>query len=215
MSHHALHPDAEGLEPDSWDPKVDHDEGDAGTVEVLATLGVHHEYGLAEARAAHTAAPNPSGLSDDHRVKARDLACAAALLGYHNSDALHYTQRPRRWDGINLNLKAYQGEFPHFADCSAYVTWCLWNGLDHYGVRDVPNDYAWKAGYTGTLAVHGARASEWIMRGDYAIYGSAWPYGHTALCIGGGMVISHGSERGPLLLPMNYRSDLAMVRRSI
>ena len=36
-------------------------------------------------------APNPSGLSSAHRIRARDLAIQAALLGLHNAPAIHYT----------------------------------------------------------------------------------------------------------------------------
>jgi cell wall-associated NlpC family hydrolase len=51
------------------------------------------------------------------------------------------------------------------------------------------------------------------MRGDLAIYGSGAPGEHVAICIGGGLVISHGSEPGPFKLPLRYRTDLLEIRR--
>lgn len=159
-----------------------------------------------------------SGLSAPHRIRARDLAVRAAYLGLRNKDALHYTQGPQRWEGIAKNLKAWRGEFPRNGDCSAFATWCLWNGLDHYGVRDTVNGHNWRAGYTGTMVNHGKRVVHEanILRGDLALYGD--PYGrsgHVAICVGGGRVISFGSEAGPYLLALHYRSDLRQIRRYI
>lgn len=158
-----------------------------------------------------------SGLSDKHRIRARDLAMEAAHLGLRNARAIHYTQGARRWDGINKNLKAWQGEFPTYADCSSFATWCLWNGLDHYGVRDTVNGQNWRAGYTGTMLTHGKRVvhkDNWL-RGDLLIYGRGAPGAHVAIYIGGGKAISHGSEGGPYLVRWDYRRDLLAVRRCI
>lgn len=169
-------------------------------------------------------APNPSGLSDPHRIAARDMAVQAAILGYHNRDAMHYTQSASRWEGIDQNRKAWRGQYPNHADCSAFVTWCLWNGLDHFQVRDLVNGAAWRAGYTGTLHTHGVRVDGVyaIQRADVVLYGD--PYGrdgHTALIVGhdkryGGrlMVVSFGSEAGPLYLAYNYR-PVTEIRRYI
>ena len=158
-----------------------------------------------------------SGLSPKHRERARDLTVRAAILGLRNAPAIHYTQGGSRWEGIDKHLKAWLGEFPNYADCSAFATWCLWNGLDHYGVRDVVNGANWRAGYTGTMLKHGKRVvhERNILRGDLALYGTGWPGEHVALCIGGGLVISHGSEAGPFKLPLRYRNDLLEVRRYI
>jgi hypothetical protein len=161
-----------------------------------------------------------SGLSDAHRSHARSLAKSAALLGYNHRDLVHYTQSVRRWDGINKDFKAYQGEYPKYADCSAYVTWCLWNGLDHYGVRDVVNAANWQGGYTGTMLEHGKQVQHqenWLV-GDAVIYGSPGSVGrHTAIIVDpdAGLCISHGSEGGPYLVKWNYRSDVLEIRRYI
>src|SRR3982751_6123357 len=136
-----------------------------------------------------------SGLSADHRKKAREIAYKAALLGFQRRDEIHYTQGAMRWQGINENLRAWKGQFPRHADCSAFATWCIWNGLAHFNVRDTVNGANWKAGFTGTMLRHGKRVMhrDNILRGDCVIYGQKGTVGaHTAICIGGGMVISHG-----------------------
>lgn len=159
-----------------------------------------------------------SGLSAEHRDKARDLAMRAAFLGLHRAPYLHYTQGGQRWEGIDERLKAWRGEFPQHGDCSAFATWCIWNGLSHYHVRDTVNGAAWKAGYTGTMVEHGKRVRDLdnVKRADLALYGDPrGGTGHVAVCIGGGKVISFGSERGPFLLPLRYRRDLVQVRRYI
>jgi cell wall-associated NlpC family hydrolase len=159
-----------------------------------------------------------SGLSDAHRSNARRLAMQAAFLGLAHAPVVHYTQGPRRWDGINRNLKAWRGQYPTFADCSAFATWCIWNGLDHYGVRDTVNASNWQAGYTGTMLEHGkvVQHEENVLQGDLVLYGNRGTSGkHVAICVGGGKVISHGSEGGPYLLPIHYRSDVIDIRRYI
>ena len=157
-----------------------------------------------------------SGLSWPHRKKARELAVAAARLGVQHEPEIHYTQGVQRWYGIDHNLKAYRGEYPLYADCSAFTTWCLWNGLSHYGVRDTVNGANWQAGYTGTQKQHGKPVKlrvNW-RSGDLVHYGPGTG-AHVAIYIGGGQVISHGSEGGPMVLPWNYRSDYAETRRYI
>jgi hypothetical protein len=157
-----------------------------------------------------------SGLSDRHRAKARRLALHAAELGLAHAAELHYTQGPDRWEGIDRGLKAWRGEFPRHADCSSFATWVLWNGLSHYGVRDVVNGANWRAGYTGTMIRHGYRVQhmENIQPLDLALYGNPLgPTGHVAICVGDAHVISFGSEPGPFKLYLNYRDDLKQVRR--
>ncbi len=156
----------------------------------------------------------PSGLSPDHRRKAINMALQAAVLGYHNREAIHYTQGPKRWEGIDQHRKAWRGEYPNYADCSAYVTWCLWNGLDHFGEPDIVNRQRWLAGYTGTMLQHGESVSS-PRPGDAIIYGISYPGEHTAIYTGGGLVVSHGSEPGPLLIPWRYRPDVLSIRRYI
>lgn len=160
-----------------------------------------------------------SGLSAAHRNAAKHAVVQAAYLGLHHAPELHYTQGARRWEGIDKKLVAARGQYPRYADCSAFATWCLWNGLYVlYGCSDVVNGQRWQAGYTGTQHEHGKRVVHEKNRqwGDLALYGD--PYGstgHVAVYVGGGKVISHGSEGGPYYLPINYRADLREVRRYI
>lgn len=159
-----------------------------------------------------------SGLNAKQRDRVRALATEAARLALDHAPQVHYTQGSSRWQGIDKKLKAWKGQYPNYADCSSLATWCLWNGLSHYGVRDTVNGCAWKAGYTGTMLQHGKRVvhRENVLRGDLALYGVPGTTGkHVAICVGGGKVISHGSEAGPFLLPIDYRSDLMQIRRYI
>lgn len=164
-----------------------------------------------------------SGLSANNRRIARNRAATAAMLGYRNRGVVHYTQGPLRWSGIDRKLNANQGEFPRNADCSAYATWCLWNGLFlPFRVRDTVNGQAWKAGYTGTMLKHGKRVVHLknVLRGDCVLYGRPGTTGsHVAIVVGrlNGrvMVVSHGSEGGPYYVPYNYRGDIMSIRRYI
>ncbi len=156
-----------------------------------------------------------SGLSDEHAQIAINMTLQAAVLGYHHAPAVHYTQAAKRWEGIEKDKKAWRGEFPSYADCSAYVTWCLWNGLDHFHYPDIVNHEHWKAGYTGTLMLHGATVRGNPHPADAVVYGKGWPGEHVAIYTGGGLVVSHGSEGGPYLLPLRYRPDVLTIRRFI
>jgi hypothetical protein len=156
-----------------------------------------------------------SGLSAKHVRQAVDGTLQAAVLGLHHAPSIHYTQGAQRWSGIAGHRDASRGQYPSWADCSAYVTWCYWNGLYLRGHHsDIVNGQNWRAGYTGTMLEHGRRVASPIP-GDAIIYGSGWPGEHVALFTGGGLVVSHGSEAGPLLLPWRYRSDVLSIRRYI
>lgn len=162
-----------------------------------------------------------SGLSAPHRIRVRDLAVQAALLGLKHASALHYTQSAQRWEGIDKKLKAWRGQYPKHADCSSFATWCLWVGLSHYGVRDTVNGESWRAGYTGTMLKHGKPVAHLsnVLRGDLVIYGSGWPGEHVAIVVGSRngvpQVVSNGSEPGPFLLAYNYRPDVLDIRRYV
>jgi hypothetical protein len=164
-----------------------------------------------------------SGLSARHRAEARDRVYRAAMLGYKNRDQIHYTQGSQRWQGIADTRKSQMGQYPNYADCSAFATWCIWNGIYvKFGVRDTVNGAAWKAGYTGTMLSHGKLVQHLasVRVGDCVIYGRRNTTGaHTAIVVGRRngqiMVVSHGSEGGPFYLPYNYRSDIMCIRRYI
>jgi hypothetical protein len=164
-----------------------------------------------------------SGLSRDHRIRARDRAVSAALLALHHAPQVHYTQKAPRWEGINKKLNARLGQFPKNADCSSFATWCLWNGLHvGFGLGDLVNGANWRGGFTGTMLSHGKRVHDVgnVQRADCVIYGNGAPGHHTAIVVGRSkngtpMVVSHGSEAAPFFVPYNYRNDVMQVRRYI
>ena len=163
-----------------------------------------------------------SGLNRQNSILARDRAVQAAMLGLHNAGALHYTQDSRRWEGIDEKLIARHGQFPHHADCSAFATWCLWNGLAvPFKMGDIVNGEHWQAGFTGTLAQHGLEVTHGhrVRRADLVLYGPAPTFEHVAIIVGekngDPIVVSNGSEGGPYFLPYNYRSDVGQIRRYI
>jgi cell wall-associated NlpC family hydrolase/peptidoglycan hydrolase-like protein with peptidoglycan-binding domain len=181
------------------------DEGDIGSAPTLQMPATSQQPQMMAATLSG------SQLADVHSLTLR-----AAELALMHRDAVHYTQHaPQRWEGINRRLYASHGQFPSYADCSSFVTWCLWNGMSAHNLPDTVNGENWQAGYTGTLLQHGTRVAgdASIQPCDLAIYGSGAPGKHVAICIGGGLVISHGSEAGPNKLPLHYRSDLMEVRR--
>jgi len=130
-----------------------------------------------------------------------------ALYGYAHRGSIHYTQGSLRWQGISQKLKP--PAFPRWADCSSFATWCYWVA----GAPD-PNGLGYRAGYTGTMAGHGHAVAS-PKPGDLVLYGRYWPYEHVAVYVGDGMVVSHGSESGPLHLPVHYRGDVAQYRRYV
>lgn len=161
-----------------------------------------------------------SGLNRQQRAIARERTVQAAMLGLRHAREVHYTQDARRWEGINQHLVAAHGHFPDHADCSAYATWCLWNGLKlPFGVGDIVNGANWSAGFTGTMAQHGELVTHHYRRGDLVLYGGPPNYEHVAIVVGRKdgklIVVSHGSEGGPYLLPFDYRHDVGQIRRYI
>lgn len=148
-----------------------------------------------------------------HEIKLQKgihVCTAAAKLALAHAPEIHYTQGPLRWQGIDKRLIAAHGDFPHYADCSAFYSWCLWQMLRNG--QDVVNGSNWTGGYTGTLLLHGERVSRPV-EGAAVIYGVPGTTGeHVAYSLGDGTVISHGSEAGPFHLPYNYRSDVMEFR---
>jgi hypothetical protein len=160
-----------------------------------------------------------SGLSDKHAAEARRVILLGVELLMRDPARVHYTQDAvARWEGINKHLRIADRECPTHGDCSSTHTWLLWNALTHVGVkRDLVNGASWKGGYTGTIASHGKRVSDIrnAKVGDAILYGPGPTFEHVATYIGGGRVFSHGSERGPFILSVDYRPDRGMIRRHI
>lgn len=142
----------------------------------------------------------------------------SALLGHMHAADVHYTTGPRRWDGITNRRRADLGRFPRFADCSSYVTWCIWDALGGPEAGpDVVNGQFWKGGYTGTMKQHGRRVPGGLASakpGDLVLYGPGTGK-HVTIVVAADRVISHGSEAGPYLLKPDYRPDVTEVRRYV
>ena len=165
-----------------------------------------------------------SELNRKQRLNARRLAKNAAMLHLKHAKAVHYSQGPGRWEGITHDQKAYRGEYPKHTDCSASATWWIWNGLGHYvnldeyDFKDTVNGTDWTWGWTGTMIRCGEKRPikrSTLKRGDLILYGDpVGRTGHVAMYVGYGMVVSHGSEAGPFLVPWAYR-PVTGVRRAI
>jgi hypothetical protein len=166
--------------------------------------------------------PSVSGLGPNERIRARDRAVQAAVLALAHKDQMDYTQdATARWHGILKDRRARRGQFPKSADCSSFVTWCLWNGLHlRFELDDIVNDQNWKAGFTGTMLDHGKRVSkaDKLVPGDCVHYGSG-DTAHVTMVVGrqDGVptVISFGSDLCPCGTVYNYRDDVSEFRRYI
>lgn len=209
----------ETLEADDFLDVQALDEGDAEAIEHWEKYQRSLQESPAATEAA-TAKGAPKRLTAKQRTRARRLAVKAVILGLNHKANVHYTQGPQRWQGIDDTRFSHRGEYPNFADCSAYDTWALWNGLYvPYRKPDVVNGANWRAGFTGTMLDHGrpVRFLKNVRWGDLVLY-----RGHVTMIVHVGkprgsnvMVVSHGSEPGPFYLPYNYRSDIVSIRRYI
>jgi cell wall-associated NlpC family hydrolase len=149
------------------------------------------------------------------KLNARERAVRAAMLGVKHRDRISYTQGAGRWNGIQNGFRAYKGQFPKSADCSSFVTWCLWDALG--GPKAGPdrvNGAAWKAGFTGTQCSHGRAVSRAeMLPGDLLFFRNAQgAIGHVTMYLGDGKAVSHGTDAGPQVVPVDYR-PIAQIRR--
>lgn len=141
----------------------------------------------------------------------------AAKVAYTHRERMTYTQGPRRWSGIDEHMRSIKGGFPPDADCSAFVTWCFWDGFLWLHPRDFLNGDEWRGGFTGTLAQHGAAVSSTsTLPCDVVLYGGTpWAPQHAAMTIGNHRVISFGSPGGPKILPIEFGMPIVAVRRMV
>lgn len=153
---------------------------------------------------------------------------AAAFASIARFDAGHgstYTQGPERWEAVTAirGLLAPGHAIPRLVegDCSSgYTRWALWALQQHLGriPHDVVNGQDWRAGYTGTIALHLHRlpAHAPLEVGDAVLYGSRWPYVHVTGVLepSHGLVVSHGGPR-VVIEPWSYRRDVAGFWRPV
>lgn len=136
-------------------------------------------------------------------IEHRTQILAAAQWGVSHTSQIHYTEDGRRGD----YLKAPKHELPMWTDCSGFVTWCFWvaGAPDPSGLG-----YAY-VGDTETLAKHGKGITlAQAHGGDLCILGLDGPLsGQHVVMIAdisnptNPLVISHGSEAGPLIERLN------------
>jgi hypothetical protein len=127
----------------------------------------------------------------------------AALFGYHVRGSIHYTQSALRMYGVRNKIRP--PAIPKWEDCSSYATWTYW-----LAKRRDPNGRGYDGyGFTGTLAANGRPAAP--AAGRLSFYGR-YPHTHVTIDVSASMCVSHGSERGPVLVPIRYRRDYSHTR---
>ena len=117
-----------------------------------------------------------------------------------------YAQRPWHYHMVRPFILYPVGRHIAYTfDCSWFVTQCFYmSGLqDPNGVK-----YRGGVGNTETLRAHGTQVGgpapgRLVF---YGSYGSASNPAHVAMCVDHGKCIGHGSEGGPRLLPVGYRT---------
>jgi hypothetical protein len=139
----------------------------------------------------------------------RQKIVLAAHAGVEQRGRIHYTQDPRRMDGIRRRL--VPPSVPQWEDCSSFATWCYWVA----GAPD-PNGSNYNLfGWTGTQIQNGVETSD-PRPGDLCFYGpDRVNITHVTVYVGNGSVVSHGQESGPALYgSTNYRGkqDLRQIR---
>jgi|SRR5215471_7086496 len=133
---------------------------------------------------------------------------ASAALYAQSRRPRHYTQGAERWQPVN-RAPGWKSNMWEYGDCSSFATGCFREA----GITRDPNGQNWAWGWTGTLCKNG-RAVNSAQPGDLIFYGSGAPWSHVVVAIGGGKCVSHGSEGGPFLVPVNYRT-IGQIRRYV
>jgi cell wall-associated NlpC family hydrolase len=154
---------------------------------------------------------SPLGFNGAHQRRAiRRKAYDAAMCGVHNRSHITYSEGWDRWSGIAHGRRAYRHEFPEVADCSAFVTWCLWDATRAEKTADFVNGLHWGGGFTGTMVQHGVEVQEKdLLTADAVFYGGSHEVpAHVAIYIGAGKVVSHGIPGDPRVYPLNLNGAL-------
>jgi hypothetical protein len=121
-----------------------------------------------------------------------------------NAPAIHYTEGTARGDFLHRP----KATLPMSTDCSGWVTYCHWaSGLpDPSGLN-----YSY-LGYTGTILANAYKHGKVLTNlalakpGDPIVIGPGTGW-HVTICVQSGadpIVVSHGSEPGPLSEHQSY-----------
>jgi hypothetical protein len=138
------------------------------------------------------------GISAADRIRARIVDYAR--WGAENTYQIHYAQ-VRPMDHLNKPQV-----LPWYTDCSEFVT-----TIYHWAGAPDPNGFGYNGyGFTGTMLDHGVSIPLFqVKKGDVVIWGAP-PGHHTAVFVEDGsadpLIVSHGSERGPLLLRLSQEN---------
>lgn len=121
------------------------------------------------------------------------------------------TYSPRHYTQTRPYAKTLETWKARGGDCSGTSILCY----SLAGCPD-PNGTSFSGyGNTWSLIVRGVAVKEaQSAPGDLTFYGSGGPE-HVVIELGGGMVMSHGHEGGPLILSRHYRSDYYQTRRYV
>lgn len=138
-----------------------------------------------------------------------------ALLKYRASTGkIHYTQSASRMTIVRHHLLPPFNGITIYEDCSSMVTGCYRMA----GLHD-PNELHFSGwGYTGTLVKCGKAVNKPFAVGDLVFYGGTVAVPHHVAMVysvgkAGAKVFSHGHEGGPVVEPLDYRSDRRSTRR--
>lgn len=130
--------------------------------------------------------------------RTREKIVEYARWGAINTYQIHYAQ-VRPMDHLNK-----QQVLPWYTDCSEFVT-----TIYHWAKAPDPNGFGYNGyGFTGSMLDHGVSIPlAQVKAGDVVIWGYA-PGHHTAVFVEAGvhgdpLIVSHGSERGPLELRLS------------
>ena len=147
---------------------------------------------------AYKARRRARGYGLKKQATVRERIVEYAKWGAANKSVIHYAQ-VRPMDKLN-QVKS----LPWWTDCSEFVTTIYkWAGAPDPNGRGYDGQ-----GYTGTMLSHGISIPLWQCKpGDVVIWGYS-PGHHTAVLVDTSnhadpMIVSHGSEGGPLLMRLS------------
>lgn len=160
---------------------------------------------------------NPVPLEPNEKKAFRTMLRRFCLVAQKYDHLWHYTQQ-RPYTGLGSPASD-----THYNDCSSYVAIAFYKASRNAGVKvDDPLGYHYAGwGNTGSAAItlkHNAPVDKYRI-GDIALYlRSGGPGDHMTVCIKEGTAetsdwSSFGTEAGPDLRKLNYRSDLSGVYR--
>lgn len=137
---------------------------------------------------------------------------AACRLVVRNRGVIHYTQSVLRMSGVRGKLLPPQ--FGRWEDCSSEATWiayCMDATARRFGGRfPDPNGLGYSGlGYTGTMIRNGRSISAYAGPPAFTSTFYGVPIGHMGVKMSMAYIMSHGSERGPVEVPLGYRRPVA------